>query len=338
MPFEQVDPKAARELFIKHALVHMEYDSRAPFLAHNLKLLKDTEYLQQKGRRVDLLGDETQLYAFFDARVPEGISTGAAFERWRREAEAKNPKLLWLTEQDISPGEAELDAEQFPDHLSAGPLVVQLRYRFEPGHEDDGVSALIPLHVLNQLPEEAFEWLVPGLLDEKIEALVRSLPKNLRVHFVPVPDAVARVLPLLERGRRLAVRAARRCAAAHRWRARAARCVPRGPAAAAPAHELRAARRCGQGHRAFAQSREPARQTCRRLAAALREAVAAHDGREDLGVRRTARASRTCRPRARRSVIRRWSTKAKAWACACSRRRPRRASVTNAAARASSAS
>ena len=200
VPYEQIDPKAARELFIKHALVHMEYDSRAPFLAHNLKLLKDTEYLQQKGRRVDLLGDETQLYAFFDARLPEGISTGAAFERWRRDAEAKNPKILWLTEQDIAPGEAELDAEQFPDHLSAGPLVVQLRYRFEPGHEDDGVSALIPLHVLNQLPEEAFEWLVPGLLDEKIEALVRSLPKNLRVHFVPVPEAVARVLPLLERG------------------------------------------------------------------------------------------------------------------------------------------
>ncbi len=200
VPFENVDPKAARELFIRHALVHMEYDSRAPFLAHNLKLLKDTEYLQQKGRRVDLLGDESQLYAFFDARVPEGISTGAAFEKWRREAEAKNPKLLWLTEKDITAGEAQLDAERFPDHLSAGPLVVQLRYRFEPGHEDDGVSALVPLHVLNQLPEEPFEWLVPGLLDEKIEALVRSLPKPLRVHFVPVPEAVARVLPLLERG------------------------------------------------------------------------------------------------------------------------------------------
>jgi ATP-dependent helicase HrpA len=201
VPYEQIDAKAARELFIRHALVHMEYDSRAPFLEHNLKLLKDTEYLQQKGRRVDLLGDESQLYEFFDARVPEGISTGPAFERWRREAESKNPKVLWLTERDIAPGEAELDAERFPDHLSAGPLVVQLRYRFEPGHEDDGVSALIPLHVLNQLPAEAFEWLVPGLLDEKVTALVRSLPKNLRVHFVPVPDAVARALPLLDRGR-----------------------------------------------------------------------------------------------------------------------------------------
>jgi ATP-dependent helicase HrpA len=200
VPCEQIDPKAARELFIRHALVLMEYDSRAPFLAHNLKLLEDMEYLQQKGRRVDLLGDESQIYAFFDARIPQGISTGAAFERWRREAEAQDPKLLWLTERDIAPGDAELDAERFPDHLAAGPLVVQLRYRFEPGHEDDGVSALIPLHVLNQLPEEAFEWLVPGLLDEKIEALVRSLPKNLRVHFVPVPAAVARALPLLAAG------------------------------------------------------------------------------------------------------------------------------------------
>ena len=201
VPYERVDPRAARELFIRHALVLMEYDSRAPFLEHNLKLLEEADYLQQKGRRVDLLADEHRLYEFFDSRVPEGISTGVAFERWRREAEAENPKLLWLTEKDISAGDAELDADRFPDHLSAGPLVVQLRYRFEPGHEEDGVSALIPLHVLNQLPEDPFIWLVPGLFEEKVVALVRSLPKNLRVHFVPVPEAVARVLPLLERGR-----------------------------------------------------------------------------------------------------------------------------------------
>jgi ATP-dependent helicase HrpA len=201
VPFERVDPKAARELFIRHALVRMEYDSRAPFLEHNIQLLTDAEYLQQKGRRVDLLVDEGRLYEFFDARVPEGISTGAAFERWRREAEAQEPKLLWLTERDIAATEEELDAGNFPDHLAAGPLVVQLRYRFEPGHEDDGVSALVPLHVLNQLPEEPFQWLVPGLFDELITALVRSLPKQLRVHFVPVPEAVERVLPLLDYAR-----------------------------------------------------------------------------------------------------------------------------------------
>ena len=225
MPYEGVDPKAARELFIRHALVLMEYDSRAPFFAHNLKLLEDTEYLQQKGRRVDLLGDEQQLYAFFDARIPEGISTGAAFERWRREAEKPRAQdYCGSPSSDIAPGDAELDAERFPDHLSAGPLVVQLRYRFEPGHEDDGVSALIPLHVLNQLPEEPFEWLVPGLFEEKVEALVRSLPKNLRVHFVPVPDAVARALPLLERGvGSLHAQLAMRCCAPAGVRCRATR-------------------------------------------------------------------------------------------------------------------
>ncbi|MCP5329023.1 MAG: ATP-dependent RNA helicase HrpA [Sinobacteraceae bacterium] len=201
VPYERIDPRAARELFIRHALVQMEYDSRAPFLAHNRKLLEDTEYLQQKGRRVDLLADEGRLYDFFDARVPDGISTGAAFERWRREAEAKEPKLLWLTARDIAASDATLEAERFPDHLAAGPLAVQLRYCFDPGHEDDGVSALVPLHVLNQLPEEPFGWLVPGLLEEKVTALLRSLPKNLRVHFVPVPETVARVLPRLEPGR-----------------------------------------------------------------------------------------------------------------------------------------
>ncbi|HUQ11418.1 MAG TPA: ATP-dependent RNA helicase HrpA [Steroidobacteraceae bacterium] len=201
VPYELVDPKAARELFIRHALVLMEYDSRAPFLEHNMKLLQDLEYLQQKGRRVDLLGDEQQLYDFFDVKIPQGISTGPAFEQWRRKAEAKEPRILWLQEKDVSPADAELDGGRFPDHLSAGPLVVQLRYRFEPGNEDDGVSALVPLHVLNQIREEPFEWLVPGLLEEKVEALIRSLPKNLRVHFVPVPESVAKALPLLDRGR-----------------------------------------------------------------------------------------------------------------------------------------
>jgi ATP-dependent helicase HrpA len=201
VPFERIDPVAARELFIRHALVRMEYDNRAPFLAHNRKLLEDTEYLQQKGRRVDLLADEGRLFDFFDARIPEGMASGASFERWRREAEAGNPRLLFLAGSDIAASEAALEAERFPDHLSAGPLVVPLRYRFDPGNEDDGVSAVVPLRMLNQLPEEPFAWLVPGLFDEKVTAMVRALPKALRVNFVPVPDAVARVMPLLDIGR-----------------------------------------------------------------------------------------------------------------------------------------
>ena len=223
--------------------------------------------------------------------IPEGISTGAAFERWRREAEARDPKLLWLTERDIAASDAVLEAERFPDHLSAGPLVVQLRYRFEPGHEDDGVSAIVPLHVLNQLPEEPFGWLVPALFEEKVTALVRSLPKQLRVHFVPVPDAVARVLPLLEPGRG-SLHAQLADALSRTGGVRVPRDAFReDAAAAAPADELPARRRSRRGDRAIAQPRQPARAARRRLAAALRAAVAAHDRRAQLGVRRPAGAA-----------------------------------------------
>ncbi|MET0207488.1 MAG: ATP-dependent RNA helicase HrpA [Burkholderiaceae bacterium] len=201
IPYERIAPREAREMFIRHALVQMDYDSKAPFFLHNLQLLQDAEYLQQKGRRVDLLADETQLYEFFDKRLPEGIASGAAFERWRKDAETKEPKLLWLTRGDIAgEEEASVDAQQFPDHVQAGPLRLTLQYRFEPGHEDDGVTVIVPVHVLNQLADEAFAWLVPGLLEEKVTALIRALPKNVRVHFVPVPEHAAKALPMLDVG------------------------------------------------------------------------------------------------------------------------------------------
>jgi ATP-dependent helicase HrpA len=199
--FDRIDLVEARRLFIRHALVQMDYDSKAPFFLHNLKLLEDAQYLQQKGRRVDILADEAQLYEFFDARVPADVANGAAFEKWRKLAEAKEPKRLWLTTGDISGAdEATVDSGDFPDHIMAGALKLALQYRFEPGHEDDGVTAIVPLHMLNQLTPEPFGWLVPGLLEEKMTALVRSLPKHLRVHFVPVPEHVAQALPMLDPG------------------------------------------------------------------------------------------------------------------------------------------
>jgi ATP-dependent helicase HrpA len=202
IPFERVDPKAARELFIRHALVQMDYDSKAPFFVHNLKLLEETEYLQQKGRRVDLLADEAQLQPFFDARVPAEVNSGAAFERWRKQAEKENPRLLFLTETDIAGGDpASLDPTAFPDHLEIGPLRVKLGYRFDPGHAEDGVTALVPLQMLQQLDAAAFDWLVPGLLEEKVIAMIRSLPKGLRVSFVPVPAFAARALDQLQPGK-----------------------------------------------------------------------------------------------------------------------------------------
>jgi ATP-dependent helicase HrpA len=202
IPYERVNPREAREMFIRHALVRMEYDRRAPFLAHNRELLEAAEYAQQKGRRVDLGVDEVRLQAFFEARLPEGIVDGAGFERWRREAERSDPKLLWLTPADIAPvADGGPEAADYPDHLLAGGVPIALRYRFEPGHPEDGVTALVPAHLLNALRPEPFSWAVPGLLAERVTALVRTLPKALRVNFVPVPDTVARVLPLLEPGR-----------------------------------------------------------------------------------------------------------------------------------------
>jgi ATP-dependent helicase HrpA len=202
IPYERIDPQAAREMFIRHALAQLDYDSKAPFYLHNLQLLEDAEYLQQKGRRVDLLVGEAELFEFFAARVPGDVASGAAFEVWRRKAEQKEPRLLWLTRDDIAArDDATVDAGAFPDHLQVGPLRLELQYRFEPGHEDDGVTALVPVHTLNQLTAAPFSWLVPGLFAEKVSALIRSLPKQLRVHFVPVPEHAAQALPQLEVGR-----------------------------------------------------------------------------------------------------------------------------------------
>ncbi|RYG88075.1 DUF3418 domain-containing protein, partial [bacterium] len=199
VPYESVDSAAARELFIRHALVQMDYDSKAPFFVHNRQLLEEREYLQQKGRRVDLLVDEAVLEAFFQARVPPEATSGTAFEAWRRKAERADPKLLFLGEADVSGGAegAALDPTRFPDHLMKGALRIALEYRFDPGHADDGVTALVPLHVLNGLRAADFDWLVPGLLEEKVAALIRSLPKQLRVLFVPVPAFAARALDTL---------------------------------------------------------------------------------------------------------------------------------------------
>ena len=201
VPYEKIDPKEARALFIRHALVHMDYESRAPFFLHNLKVLEEADYLQQKGRRVDLLVDEDWLFQFFAERIPSEVLGGPSFETWRKKAEVQTPDLLKLQASDITVREDEsLHDQNFPDSFQAGPLRFKLEYRFEPNHEDDGISVLIPLHLLNQLYAEPFQWLVPGLLDEKLAALIKSLPKTLRIHFVPVPNVVEKVRPMLDFG------------------------------------------------------------------------------------------------------------------------------------------
>ncbi|MBS1214006.1 MAG: hrpA, partial [Proteobacteria bacterium] len=202
VPLENIDPVMARDLFIRHALVQLEYDSKAPFFIHNRELLAEADYLQQKGRRADLVADEEWIYQFYGERIPPEVVSGVTFENWRKKAERANPNLLKMTREDITRKEDEaLHDQNFPDELAIGDIRLPLEYRFEPGHEDDGVTAIIPIHLLNQLPPEPFQWLVPGLLREKLVALIKNLPKATRRHFVPAPDFADRALPQLDFGR-----------------------------------------------------------------------------------------------------------------------------------------
>ena len=197
IPHDKVDPKAAREIFIRSALVEQDYHTNAPFFRENQKLLEEVGYLQHKERRVDLLADEEFLYQFYHAKLPETVTNGVLLDQWRKKAERGNPKILFLTKEDLTrESVSNLNEWNFPDSKKIGRLTIQLQYRFEPGHDEDGVTAIIPVHQLNQLSEQPFEWLVPGLLEEKIIALVKSLPKHSRKHFVPVPQTAKACLEI----------------------------------------------------------------------------------------------------------------------------------------------
>ncbi|MEN8260556.1 MAG: DUF3418 domain-containing protein, partial [Pseudomonadota bacterium] len=200
VPYEKIDPSGAREIFIRSGLVEQDYTTNAPFFHHNQALLEDVGYIQHKGRRVDLIEDEEWLFSFYDQRIPSSMVNGITFDQWRKQVEKDTPKLLFLTKQDLTrKAEGEVSDENFPDEILIGTIPVQLHYRFEPGHEEDGVTAIIPLHQLNHLSNTAFEWLVPGLLREKVIALLKGLPKSLRRNFVPVPDYADRCLQKMRR-------------------------------------------------------------------------------------------------------------------------------------------
>ena len=195
IPYEHVDPKAARQMFIRQALVEHDYQTNAPFFKANEKLLEEVGYIQHKGRRVDLIEDEEWLYDFYDQKIPETVVNGITFDQWRKKAEHEQPRLLFLSKEDLTrQDEGHISSWEYPDEIRIGRLVLPLQYRFEIGHEEDGVTVIIPVHQLNQLTEQAFEWLVPGLLKDKLIALVKGLPKNLRKYFVPVPSMVERCL------------------------------------------------------------------------------------------------------------------------------------------------
>jgi ATP-dependent helicase HrpA len=193
-----INPIEAREIFIRSALVDQDFETRAPFWRHNRETIQSIELLEHKTRRRDLLIDEQAIYDYYDKRLPSGIYSAAQFEKWLRKVTHDQPKLLHMRAEDLMANEAGRVNEAFPDALSMNSLRLPLSYHFDPGHKADGVSIKIPQSVLNQVSEERCEWLVPGLLRERIIALLKSLPKALRKSFVPVPDYADACLDAME--------------------------------------------------------------------------------------------------------------------------------------------
>lgn len=189
--YGSIDPVVSREIFIRHALVAGEWRNTAPFITHNRRFLAELGEIEQRERRSGILPDEQQLFDYYAARVPAEIHNAVAFETWRSQAESAQPSLLFMQREDFLTAEHLDETLRFPPQMTVMGYTLSLHYRFIPGEADDGVTVYIPLAMLNQFPIGPFTWLVPGLLQERIAALLKSLPQRLRRHFVPVPHFAA---------------------------------------------------------------------------------------------------------------------------------------------------
>jgi ATP-dependent helicase HrpA len=187
--FGQQDPALARELFIRHALVYGEWHTRQPFFAENRRLLEEAEELEHRARRRGIVVDEHSLFDFYDARVGPEVVSGAHFDTWWKQERRTRPDLLTFDPSMLVHDDAaEIREADYPDAWHEGALSLPVSYQFEPGRDDDGVTVDVPLASLNQVSGSPFSWQVPGLREELVTSLIRSLPKPLRVNFVPAPN------------------------------------------------------------------------------------------------------------------------------------------------------
>jgi ATP-dependent helicase HrpA len=187
--YGKVDRAVSRELFIRHALVYGEWSTRQRFMARNRELLEEVEELEHRARRRDIMVDEHTLFDFYDARVGEEVVSGAHFDTWWKRVRATDPELLTFDPAMLVNETADTVTERdYPDLWREGDLVLPLTYQFEPGAAADGVTVDVPVAVLNRVEPDPFSWQVPGLRHDLVVALIRSLPKPLRINFVPAPN------------------------------------------------------------------------------------------------------------------------------------------------------
>ncbi|MFD2396338.1 ATP-dependent RNA helicase HrpA [Prauserella oleivorans] len=193
--YGRIDPEMSRELFIRHALVEGDWDTRHSFFHENRALLEEVEDLENRARRRDILVDDETLFAFYDERIPADVVSARHFDTWWKKTRQKQPDLLTFEKAMLINASAEQVSEaDYPDTWQQGELRLALTYQFEPGTDADGVTVHIPLPVLNQVSQDGFDWQVPGLREELVTALIKSLPKALRRNFVPAPDTARAVL------------------------------------------------------------------------------------------------------------------------------------------------
>jgi ATP-dependent helicase HrpA len=197
--YARIDPELARELFIRHALVEGDWTTHHRFFAANGALLEDAAELQHRVRSHGLIVDDETLFEFYDKRIPADVTTQRHFDAWWKKAQRDDRDLLTFTMDLLLNENAHgVDRDDYPDLWQAGDIALPLTYQFEPGAAADGVTVHIPVVVLNRLTAEPFTWLVPGLRLDLVTALLKSLPKHLRVQLVPAPDRAAELVTLLE--------------------------------------------------------------------------------------------------------------------------------------------